>query len=799
MANVDFTDPAWDSVAIDGNPCTVIAAKVSWTTLDRDEETHVSDSAAHQGISLAGNFTFKFEYQYNNIGGDNNPLVVAGGAFEAAETLQSLITNTRDGIYFNQYQDDFRVHIKEGGISVDSDTALALTAGTTYFLILDYVVATKTATLEIHTGAHHPGGVHVDLLSATGTAGVTLNYIMALAALDDGNTPHTIDGFIQNLDLGAVESSSSSLSSSSSSLSSSSSHSSSSSSSLSSSSSSTTCNWFGVGSGNYDSHCGDTAWLLTDALDGTDLWYHGTLHTHWFILDLGQEYNVQKVRGRSLRNMDPVNVNIYVSDDKENWGAAVASGINTWQDTDEWQEVDVTDKNGRYVKVEITATELGSDDEIQWGGPDPFWTIFDVCVIGSSSSSLSSSSSSSSSLSSSSSSLSSSSSSSHSSSSSSSLSSSSSSLSSSSSSSHSSSSSSSLSSSSSSLSSSSSSLSSSSSSSHSSSSSSSLSSSSSSSLSSSSSSSHSSSLSSSSSPSSSSSSSTWSSASSSSSDSSSSSSVSSSSSSSLSSSSSSSLSSSSSSLSSSSSSLSSSSHSSMIATSALHIFSDTPIEPEHVTDNSGSVLIQDGLEVQGNLYINSAAVDNVTLLTLESDINNNNEYNEILFKVTGGMNYGAIRSHVGAAGGRSYMSFYTTTDGGTLVRQITIQHDGKVGIGKYNPASRLDVNGAISSATLTVTASSDILDVSGVNIVFVNITGDIILGGLVGGVNGQVVHFAIIGNFVNHIRFEHDENIGGDTQDFINHTAVDEDISHGGCAYVCNGTNWYDISHARHV
>jgi len=202
MANVDFTDPAWDSVSIDGNPCTVIAAKVSWNTLDRDEETHVSDTAAHQGISLAGNFTFKFEYQYNNI--TNNPLVVPCGAFEAAETLQSLVDGTRDGIYFNQYQDDFRLHIKEAGVSVDSDTAPALAAATTYFITLDYVVATKTATLEIHTGAHHPGGVHVDLLSATGVAGVTLTTIMAPAALDDGLGNSTIDGFIQNLDLGAV-------------------------------------------------------------------------------------------------------------------------------------------------------------------------------------------------------------------------------------------------------------------------------------------------------------------------------------------------------------------------------------------------------------------------------------------------------------------------------------------------------------------------------------------------------------------------------------------------------------------
>ena len=108
------------------------------------------------------------------------------------------------------------------------------------------------------------------------------------------------------------------------------------------------------------------------------------------------------------------------------------------------------------------------------------------------------------------------------------------------------------------------------------------------------------------------------------------------------------------------------------------------------------------------------------------------------------------------------------------------------------------IAGAISSATLTITASSDALDVSGVNTVFVNISGDIILGGLIGGVDGQEVKFAIIGNFTNHVRFEHQGGIDG-SQDFINHTSLDEDIDHGGCVYVCNGTDWYDISHAKHI
>ena len=202
MANVDFTSPAWDETD-EGTNITIAAAKVSWVGLaPRSELSHVSDSASDQGISLAGDFTFKSEYQFDNVVG--NPLITAGSAFEVAGTIQSIIDNSRDAVSFDQYQDDFLVRVREDGSIINSDIASALSSGTTYFLTLDYVAGTKTATLEIHTGAHHPGGVHIDLLSAVGSAGVTLADIMAMATFDDNSSSGTIDGFIQNLDLGAV-------------------------------------------------------------------------------------------------------------------------------------------------------------------------------------------------------------------------------------------------------------------------------------------------------------------------------------------------------------------------------------------------------------------------------------------------------------------------------------------------------------------------------------------------------------------------------------------------------------------
>ena len=128
--------------------------------------------------------------------------------------------------------------------------------------------------------------------------------------------------------------------------------------------------------------CGEEAgWTLADALDGTDVWWHDVDETHWFIIDLGTTYSVTFVRGRSREGVgsgQPTDVNIYVSDNIEAWGAAVASSIFTWANTSTWVNIDTTDKDGRFVLVEIVDTSSHTD--IFWGGWDPydFFTIFDV-------------------------------------------------------------------------------------------------------------------------------------------------------------------------------------------------------------------------------------------------------------------------------------------------------------------------------------------------------------------------------------------------------------------------------------
>ncbi|MFH1046421.1 MAG: LamG-like jellyroll fold domain-containing protein, partial [Candidatus Omnitrophota bacterium] len=140
-------------------------------------------------------------------------------------------------------------------------------------------------------------------------------------------------------------------------------------------------NWLGINSAYLDSHCGDdTGYTLAEALNDTDVWTHTPNEDHWFILDLGKNYNIKKLRGRSNQLIDPTDVEIYISEDKASWGTAVGSNVSTWQDTATFQEVDTTDKIGRYIKVVVENTEDGNR-KIGWGNASGFGDgqpIFDV-------------------------------------------------------------------------------------------------------------------------------------------------------------------------------------------------------------------------------------------------------------------------------------------------------------------------------------------------------------------------------------------------------------------------------------
>ncbi|KKL90170.1 hypothetical protein LCGC14_1907390, partial [marine sediment metagenome] len=126
--------------------------------------------------------------------------------------------------------------------------------------------------------------------------------------------------------------------------------------------------------------------------------------------------------------------------------------------------------------------------------------------------------------------------------------------------------------------------------------------------------------------------------------------------------------------------------------------------------------------------------------------------------------------------------------------------DGNVGIKVVDPHSALEVNGAISSGVLTITASAsgDNLNVSGINTLFINPAAAVTISGFTGGVRGQELRVLCEDNDQD-VTILHAE--GNCTQDILLHRGADETIDshYGGWNFVCNGSDWIDESHAKHV
>lgn len=97
-------------------------------------------------------------------------------------------------------------------------------------------------------------------------------------------------------------------------------------------------------------------------------------------------------------------------------------------------------------------------------------------------------------------------------------------------------------------------------------------------------------------------------------------------------------------------------------------------------------------------------------------------------------------------------------------------------------------------------APQDDVDVSNVNILFLDCAAnDVVIGGFVGGINGQVLNIARLCAAVNDATLEHNEGTGN--QDIFLHKGADETLTgeYGGWTLACDGSNWYDVSHAKHV
>lgn len=141
---------------------------------------------------------------------------------------------------------------------------------------------------------------------------------------------------------------------------------------------------------------------------------------------------------------------------------------------------------------------------------------------------------------------------------------------------------------------------------------------------------------------------------------------------------------------------------------------------------------------------------------------------------------------------------------------VTLEYDGPDGNliitwGKqwepWGPIVSVELPPVYTTRTFsTGPAPQDDVDVANVNILFLDCSAnDIVIGAFVNGINGQVLNIARLCAAVNDATLEHNE--GTANQNIFLHKGLDETLTgeYGGWALACDGSNWYDISHAKHV
>ena len=111
------------------------------------------------------------------------------------------------------------------------------------------------------------------------------------------------------------------------------------------------------------------------------------------------------------------------------------------------------------------------------------------------------------------------------------------------------------------------------------------------------------------------------------------------------------------------------------------------------------------------------------------------------------------------------------------------------------------ISPVISTRTFsTGPAQQDAVDVSNVNVLFIDCSANAVtIAGFVGGVNGQRLFIARLCTSGNDITLKY--NIATGNQEIHLHAGLDESLTgeYGGWVLVCDGSNWYDCSHAKHV
>jgi len=152
----------------------------------------------------------------------------------------------------------------------------------------------------------------------------------------------------------------------------------------------------------------------------------------------------------------------------------------------------------------------------------------------------------------------------------------------------------------------------------------------------------------------------------------------------------------------------------------------------------------------------------------------------------------------------------TVPDVAVLPDRVTLEYDGPSEDLRITWDKQWEPWGPIVSVELppvsttrtfsTGPAQQNDVDVSNVNILFLDCSAnDITIGGFVGGVNNQVLHIAKLCAAEQDVTMKYIAGTGN--QDMYLHAGVDETLhgEYGGWTLACDGSNWYDISHAKHV
>ena len=208
------------------------------------------------------------------------------------------------------------------------------------------------------------------------------------------------------------------------------------------------------------------------------------------------------------------------------------------------------------------------------------------------------------------------------------------------------------------------------------------------------------------------------------------------------------------------------------------------------------------LTTSGNLGIGT------TSPSVELEVNGDIKANELTLDGTDAgitiTNTGAIEMHFDAGTGHAanitsnnaiYMlagSSQKLHFGANNTNSQMALDDGKLGIGTTSPTTTLDVEGTVSYKHISLTDSSDDLDVSGCTVVECTPSGTDTLGGLTGGVQGQILHILKVDSGLGRIIIEHNEGTGN--QDIFLSGGSDVMLSsRGGITLYCNGTSWFAL------